>query len=124
MNRLRANAKSRGYRLEATKEEIWALFLSQKERCSLTNVPLALSARGTTTASLDRIDSSRGYTLDNLQWVHKVINLMKRDLPQSDFVLWCRRVAEAHDDAGPLPPFPKPKSPRKRKRPPGRPKRL
>ena len=37
------------------------------------------------TASLDRIDSSKGYTEDNIQWVHKDVNQMKMDLPEQRF---------------------------------------
>lgn len=32
------------------------------------------------TASLDRIDSSKGYTIDNVWWIHKQLNWMKWDL--------------------------------------------
>ena len=47
-----------------------------------------------TTASLDRIDSSRGYDADNIQWVHKDINWMKQDFSQSEFIAYCRRVSK------------------------------
>ena len=45
------------------------------------------------TASLDRIDSSKGYTKDNVQWVHKDINYIKRDLSDSEFITLCKKVA-------------------------------
>ena len=45
------------------------------------------------TASLDRIDSSRGYVPENVQWVHKVINRMKGTLSDDEFKSWCRTVA-------------------------------
>lgn len=46
------------------------------------------------TASLDRIDSSKGYVLGNIQWVHKDINKMKLDYDQDYFIDICRRIAE------------------------------
>jgi hypothetical protein len=46
-----------------------------------------------TTASLDRIDSSKGYTIDNVQWVHKTVNLMKRELNQQDFIDICNKIS-------------------------------
>lgn len=55
-------------------------------------------SRGETTASLDRIDSNRGYTQDNVQWVHKDVNKMKMDLNQQIFVELCRAIA-AHSGA-------------------------
>ena len=45
------------------------------------------------TASLDRIDSSRGYTLDNIQWVHKDLNKMKTNYPNDYFIKMCKYVA-------------------------------
>ena len=37
------------------------------------------------TASLDRIDSTKGYVRGNIQWVHKDINWFKRDYPKISF---------------------------------------
>lgn len=49
---------------------------------------------GTRTASLDRIDSNGDYTIENVQWVHKDINLMKMNLPEDRFVTWCHKVSK------------------------------
>jgi len=46
-----------------------------------------------TTASVDRIDSSIGYVMGNIQWVHKDINKMKSDFSQELFIAWCGLVA-------------------------------
>ena len=45
------------------------------------------------TASLDRIDSSKGYTIDNVQWVHKKVNMMKKDMSDSEFIAWCNEIS-------------------------------
>jgi hypothetical protein len=44
------------------------------------------------TASVDRIDSSKGYFLDNIRWVHKTINYMKMDLEDIEFLNLCRNI--------------------------------
>jgi len=44
------------------------------------------------TASLDRIDSTKNYTIDNIQWVHKDVNKMKMDFSQEYFIEMCRLV--------------------------------
>jgi hypothetical protein len=46
-----------------------------------------------TTASLDRKDSGKGYTLDNVQWVHKRVNIMKNIISDMEFIEWCKKVA-------------------------------
>lgn len=76
--------------LAVSKEQIWQLFQSQGGQCALTGLPLTLIKGGT--ASLDRIDSSKGYTIDNIQWVHKDINLMKNHFTQDYFVAMCKAV--------------------------------
>ncbi len=46
------------------------------------------------TASLDRIDSTKGYTLDNIQWIHKDLNKMKMNFANDYFIKTCKLVAE------------------------------
>ena len=46
------------------------------------------------TASLDRIDSKKGYTIDNIQWVHKDVNKMKMDLQEEDFFRIVKEIYE------------------------------
>ena len=73
------------------------LFETQERRCALTNVELVMTRdRKQNSASLDRIDSTKGYVKGNLQWVHRDVNRMKSDFPQEDFLEWCRKVALAN----------------------------
>ena len=46
-----------------------------------------------TTASLDRIDSSKGYVIGNVQWVHKDINIMKNKFDNQYFIDMCKKIA-------------------------------
>lgn len=81
-----------------TIEQAWELFLEQDGKCALTGLPLTLVGlrdrrRGIEqTASLDRIDSLHGYVLGNVHWVHKDINMMKKEYSPSYFLEMCRRV--------------------------------
>lgn len=80
-----------------TIEEVWELFLKQSRRCALSGELLTLPPRYNQkgTASLDRIDSNGPYSIENVQWVHKDINLMKNKLSQDRFILLCKKVAGA-----------------------------
>ena len=51
-----------------------------------------------TTASLDRIDSKKGYIKGNLQWVHKDLNIMKNSYPNQYFIEMCKKVANANSN--------------------------
>jgi hypothetical protein len=91
-------AVGRGIPIEITIQQAWDLFEAQGRKCALTGVLLSMDPVNmhtkATTASLDRIDSARGYLLDNVQWVHRDINFMKQALAQEVFVSWCQAVAK------------------------------
>jgi hypothetical protein len=76
----------------------WKRFLQQDRKCALTGLPLTINYSRLTgdphTASLDRIDSSKGYVRGNIQWIHKDVNMMKRIYDQGYFIEMCRLVAE------------------------------
>lgn len=76
-------------------EYLQDLFEKQNRLCAICNIPIFFGINGSgTTASLDRIDSNKGYVEGNVQWVHKTINAMKSDLPQNEFIQWCKLVGE------------------------------
>lgn len=76
-----------------TKEQLWELFLKQGRRCALTGLELTIGPHRQNNASVDRIDSSRGYEIDNIQFVHKDINMMKRWYNQDYFIKMCGMVS-------------------------------
>lgn len=82
--------------INITSSYIQELFESQNGKCALTGIPLKMattSHSGDATASLDRIDSTRGYIKGNVQWVYMKVNFMKQNYSQSDFIELCQRVA-------------------------------
>jgi hypothetical protein len=92
----RSSARRRGITIGISIEEAWTIFLRQDRKCALSDVQLDFAIPykgGNTTASLDRIDSSKGYCPGNVQWVHKIINLMKWNLTTKRFVYFCGLVA-------------------------------
>lgn len=92
--------KARNLEFNITIEECWNLFLKQNRKCALTGVELCFAklnldfTNGQQTASLDRIDSNIGYVIDNIWWVHKRINMMKKELSVDDFIKYCTLVSE------------------------------
>lgn len=94
---VKQKARTRNIDFNITIQEMWDKFLSQDKKCAYTGIELdfTLKSRGKLkgTASLDRIDSSKGYTIDNIQWVHKDLNIMKMDLKQEQFIKYCHLVA-------------------------------
>lgn len=95
-SRTKRNAANRNIEFAITIEEMWQQWLMQEGKCKLTGEQLLLhTCKGNnTTASLDRIDSSRGYTKNNIQWVHKDIQKMKTDFNNEFFIKMCHKVAK------------------------------
>jgi hypothetical protein len=79
---------------------LWDLYLKQDKKCVLTGFDLFFDEPGRKgkhrNASLDRIDSNKGYIEGNIQWVHKDINMMKKDYDENYFIEMCKKVASYH----------------------------
>lgn len=98
---MKLGARLRNLEFSITLKDVWNLFIKQNRKCSLTGLEIVFAKNrkqmSTTTSSLDRIDSTKGYTLDNVQWVHKDINVMKLDLNEAYFINMCRLVVNHAD---------------------------
>lgn len=96
-NRTRHGAVSRGYNFDVTIDEVWQLYLDQDKKCALTGWDINFSPASKInqqTASLDRIDSSQGYELGNIQWLHKDVNMIKNKYDNNYFIRLCCAVSE------------------------------
>lgn len=106
--RIKNTARARNIEFNLDHEFLWALYQKQEGKCALSGLELKLelnymnSSTGKSTfidpkpvtASLDRIDSTKGYVEGNVQWVHKAINLMKSSLIENDFIYYCKKVSD------------------------------
>lgn len=104
-------AKIRKIEFKVSMKYLWDLYLKQQGKCALSGVKIYLKSQdkfSTITkiengnrnidyskfnASLDRIDSSKGYIEGNVQWVERKINIIKNDLSQKDFIDLCNLVS-------------------------------
>lgn len=104
-------AKIRKIKFSVSIEYLWNLYLQQEGKCALSGTDICLKSKksGSTitsvnngyrnldyskfNASLDRIDSSKGYIEGNVQWVERKINIMKNNLLQKDFINLCNLVS-------------------------------
>ena len=88
-------AALRNIEFDLTIEQIDDKFIQQDFRCALSGLPIGFSEVGSIhTISIDRIDSSAGYTIDNVQLLHKDVNMMKQTYSQERFIEICLAVAD------------------------------
>lgn len=101
---IQSHARLRKIEFDITIEYAWELWLKQNRKCALSGITLEFEKtkkdwqKGNYTASFDRIDSTKGYVENNVQWVHKKINNMKMNLNETDFVYFCKMVAKYHEN--------------------------
>jgi len=75
-----------------TVEHLHDVWQRQKGLCVYTKLPLTSESHQLNTVSLDRIDSSKDYTVDNIQLVCVPINRMKLDYTEKQFIELCHLV--------------------------------
>lgn len=98
VTKMKGEAEKRNLEFTLTPEIMWEVFQQQDGKCVLSGIELSFVKEGQTsrqndsTASLDRIDSTKGYVAGNVQWVHKHINFMKQAFPDEYFIGMCRTV--------------------------------
>jgi hypothetical protein len=90
-------SKLQKHEFTITIQEAWEQFQKQQGKCLLTGKYLTFAknyrnSKSTQTASLDRIDSSKGYVAGNICWVDKDINKMKLNHSIKHFIELCNMV--------------------------------
>lgn len=96
---IRQDAKRRNHDFQITKDFAQSLLDKQNNLCVLSGLPISFNEG---TASLDRIDSLKHYTSDNVQWVHRNVNYMKNTMPQSEFLNFCSLIVSHNAKSNPL----------------------
>ena len=97
---IKKNADKRSMVFEITIDDIQKQWNNQKGLCYFTGQPLKFFPTKnrekdnilSTQASLDRIDSTIGYTAENVVWTTKTINRSKSYFNKEDFVKMCEMV--------------------------------
>jgi len=91
---IKHGAEKRNLDYSITGEYMWNLLEAQEFKCALTGIPLVIEKVRTPkiTASLDRIDSTRGYIEGNVRWVHKRVNIMRMNMSDEELIEWCKLI--------------------------------
>jgi hypothetical protein len=94
-NSFKKSAETRGYAWELTPEFVDTMYQEQDGVCCYSGLPIGWDVSGWKhTASIDRIDNDFGYYQDNVQLVHKEINMMRGGLTNERFKELCFLVAD------------------------------
>jgi len=88
---IKAKANTRGISFNLDFRKTMDLLIKQDNKCNLSNIEISLEEK---TASLDRKDSSKGYTIRNVQWIHRNINYMKGNSSDEDTKKFIQQIKD------------------------------
>ena len=86
--KLQRSAEKRGIEFNVTMQELWDLYEKQSGKCAITGDSLPNIEE----ASLDRIDSNKGYYVGNIQWTTYQANVSKHLMSMNELYTFCKKV--------------------------------
>jgi len=92
----RAGAKERKLDWELSQNHVHTL-IKETDRCFISGRKLVLEVNHPDGPSLDRLDASKGYYVDNVVVTSQLINKARGEMSVEEFVKMCRDVVEFHD---------------------------
>jgi hypothetical protein len=98
-NKFKISAETRNITWDISIDDVADLMEKQNYKCALSKLSIIFPEYGTPSdgsmyASIDRIDSKKGYVHDNIQLVDKRINMMKQSFDQKEFIRLCKLIGE------------------------------
>lgn len=88
-NEIKKRSKKNGMDFNLTPEYLKKLFEKQEGICAITGKKIELTKGN---LSLDRINPSKGYTMGNVQWTIKKINMIKQEMTMKELVEFCQII--------------------------------
>lgn len=95
----RSRSKKKGLECSITLKLLIDLWESQEGRCALSGIKIILPVKvadqkkSPFSASLDRIDSNKGYVPGNIQWVCLIGQYAKNSFSEKDLLIFCEAVS-------------------------------
>jgi hypothetical protein len=79
------------------KEDVIGLYYKQKGKCAISGVKMThITNQGKieTNISIDKIDPTKGYVIDNIQLVCNRVNVLKYDRDIQNLLKWCKLIID------------------------------
>jgi hypothetical protein len=102
-NDLKQNAKNRNIKVEITIDDIKRLYEKQTGLCALSMFRMTYNKQPNDSLthinnklniSVDRIDSSKNYIINNIQLVCAIVNIIKYNLNTDEFIDICKKISK------------------------------
>lgn len=91
----RERARKANIYFDLTLDFLISLWNKQKGLCAISGIPMTYTlyeGRIPTNVSIDKIDPNGGYTMDNVQLVCSLVNVMKLNYPIETLLTFCESI--------------------------------
>lgn len=95
ISKIKNGARKRNIKFDLSIKYLWNLYIRQNKRCAITGDYLPSIKK----ASLDRIDSSKGYVKRNVQWVTTEANIAKQSLSMQELYVLAKKIVTRYEDS-------------------------
>lgn len=95
LDETKPNAEKRKLDVDIYESDLVNKFKEQNGLCALSGIKLTYDFKNKnkfTDISIDRINSKKGYSTNNVQLVCGIVNKLKLDLPNDKFVSYCKSI--------------------------------
>ena len=89
----KASSKRRFIDWNITKDDLKEIYQKQKGECALSGVVMETFSNSPFRISIDRIDSTKPYVKENVQFVCSIVNVMKNKFSEDVFVGMCNKIS-------------------------------
>jgi len=89
----RTNARKRQNEFSLTASDLVDMWNAQGGICCYSGLQMELQPNSLFSVSVERVDNSIGYTVENTVLVCKAVNSMKSSMTGEQFLMFCRAVA-------------------------------
>jgi hypothetical protein len=96
ITRAKNRAKKKNIPCTISKEDLRQKFNETDWKCAISKIPVTMKHHDRFKASIDRIDSSKGYTLDNIQIVAACVNMAKSAGTDKELIEMCKAIVNAN----------------------------
>lgn len=97
----RDRSRRKNMEFDITLDYLIYLWNKQQGKCALSGIKMTTvlyDGRIPTNVSLDRIDTKKGYTMDNVQLVCMACNQMKNDLSMDELYSFCKNIVSVYEN--------------------------
>lgn len=93
------NSIDKGLAFDLDFDFIKELLAKQQGKCFFSGIELQFKPHDIYSMSIDRVDSLKSYTRDNVVLTCWVVNMMKRDLTNEVFIELCKKITDNQSNA-------------------------